>query len=78
LGRIKEVLKESKQSRKIGEHTGNREKAAPKIEENQRQEKQLESGKIVAEQLESGQAPTWSNSWIEDQPGLSQGESAQT
>jgi hypothetical protein len=36
LGRIKEVLKESKQRRKIGECAGKRGKATPKKEEKQR------------------------------------------
>jgi hypothetical protein len=78
LGRIKEVLKESKQRQKIGEHARNRGKAVLEIEENQHREKKLQSGQTVAEQLESGQASTWSNGWIEDQPRLSQGESGQT
>jgi hypothetical protein len=57
-----------RQCRKIGEHVRNRGKAAPETEENQHREKQLQSG----------QAPTWSNGWIEDQPRLIQGESGQT
>jgi hypothetical protein len=65
LGRIKEVLKELKQRRKIG--------SASELEE-----KQLQCGQTVVEQLESGQAPTRRNGWIEDQSRLSQGESGKT
>jgi hypothetical protein len=51
----------------MGSTPGNRGKAAPKIEENQREEKQLQSGQTVAEQLESGQVDL-ENGWIMDQP----------
>jgi hypothetical protein len=78
LGRIKEVLKESKQHRKIRERARNKGKAAPETEENPRREKKLQSGKIVVEKLEIGQAPTWRNIWIKDQLRLSQGESKHT
>jgi hypothetical protein len=75
LGRIKKFLKEKNKRRKIGERTGNKGKVTPKKEEKQCREKQLQCGQTAAEQLESGQAPTWSNGWIEDQPILSQEES---
>jgi hypothetical protein len=59
LGENQGNFEDFKTTPKIGEHAGNRGKAAPEIEENQHREKKLQSGQTVAEQLESGQAPTW-------------------
>jgi hypothetical protein len=45
--KTKEILKISRQCRKIGERTRNRGKEVPKKEENQCREKQLQSGKLL-------------------------------
>jgi hypothetical protein len=39
----------------------------PETNEKKHQEKKLQSGKTVINQLESGKALTWRNNWIEDQ-----------
>jgi hypothetical protein len=68
LGRIKEVLKESKKHRKIGESARNRGNKAPKIEENTHREKSVTKWENCCGAVGKWTSVDLENNWIEDQP----------